>query len=234
MKKTLKRLFAAALALLALLSAGLRAGAAYRPIIDAGHGGEDGGAARGDVIEKHINLEIAERLRDVFHLYGIRPVMLRETDISLHSPGAQTLREKKVSDLKHRVERSNAVEDGFLLSIHQNTFTSARYRGSHVFYTAHAESRRFAELLQNAIREHIDETNGREAAGAAKTIYLMQRVECPAVLIECGFLSNSEDVALLRSPAYQTKLSVVIAAAFLTFESAGEGARTGAISLSPR
>ena len=186
-------------------------------ILDAGHGGEDGGAVSlTGVPESQINLAIVLKLRDVLGLYGVDPILLREEDISLYSEGASTLREKKRSDLKNRVEAVEAVEGGTLLSIHQNTYTSSRYSGSHVFYAPTDGSQALAEHFQTCIKEALQPDNERAVKQIPDTVYIMNHIACPAVLIECGFLTNPEEEALLREEDYQRQLAAVIAAGWLT------------------
>lgn len=186
-------------------------------VLDAGHGGEDGGAVSlTGVPESQINLAIVLRLRDVLGLYGVDPVVLREEDISLHDSDAGTLREKKRSDLKNRVSAIEAVEGGTLLSIHQNTYTSSRYRGSHAFYAPTEGSQVLAEHIQASIKAALQPENERVVKQIPDSVYLMNHITCPAVLIECGFLTNPEEEALLRDEDYQRKLAAVIAASWLT------------------
>lgn len=186
-------------------------------ILDAGHGGEDGGAVSvTGVPESRVNLEIVQKLRDTLALYGVDPVVLREEDVSLHDPEASTLREKKRSDLKNRVRAVEAVEGGALLSIHQNSYPGSQYRGAQVFYAPTGGSRELAELLQTALREELQPDNGRKAKPIPESVYLMNHVSCPAVLVECGFLTNPEEEALLRDGGYQRQLAAVLAGAWLT------------------
>lgn len=186
-------------------------------ILDAGHGGEDGGAVSvTGVPESRINLEIVQKLRDTLALYGVDPVVLREEDVSLHDPEASTLREKKRSDLKNRVRAVEAVEGGTLLSIHQNSYPGSQYRGAQVFYAPTGGSRELAELLQTALREELQTDNGRKAKPIPESVYLMNHVSCPAVLVECGFLTNPEEEARLRDGGYQRQLAAVLAGAWLT------------------
>lgn len=186
-------------------------------VLDAGHGGEDGGAVSlTGVPESQINLAIVLKIRDILGLYGVDPVLLRETDVSLHDEGSHTLREKKRSDLKNRVAAIEDVEGGTLLSIHQNTYTSSRYSGSHVFYAPTGGSQSLAEHFQDSIREALQPDNERAVKQIPDSVYIMNHVSCPAVLIECGFLTNPAEEALLRDEDYQRKLSAVIAAAWLT------------------
>lgn len=186
-------------------------------VLDAGHGGEDGGAVSlTGAPESKINLAIVLKLRDVLGLYGVDPILLRETDVSLHDSGAGTLREKKRSDLKNRVAATEAVEGGTLLSIHQNTYPGSRYHGAHVFYAPTEGSQALAEHFQNSIKTALQPDNERAVKRIPDTVYIMNHVTCPAVLIECGFLTNPEEEALLRNEDYQRRLSAIIAAAWLT------------------
>ena len=186
-------------------------------ILDAGHGGEDGGAVSiTGVPESQINLAIVLKLRDVLGLYGVDPVVLREEDISLHDSEAGTLREKKRSDLKNRVALVEEVEGGTLLSIHQNTYPGSRYHGTHVFYAPTEGSQKLAEHFQNSIKIALQPDNERAVKQIPDTVYIMNHVTCPAILIECGFLTNPGEEALVRDEDYQRKLSAVIAAAWMT------------------
>ena len=186
-------------------------------ILDAGHGGEDGGAVSiTGVPESQINLAIVLKLRDVLGLYGVAPVVLREEDISLHDSEAGTLREKKRSDLKNRVAMVEEIEGGTLLSIHQNTYPGSRYHGAHVFYAPTEGSQKLAEHFQNSIKTALQPDNERAVKQIPDTVYIMNHVTCPAILIECGFLTNPGEEALLRDEDYQRKLSAVIAAAWMT------------------
>ena len=186
-------------------------------VLDAGHGGEDGGAVSlTGAPESEINLAIVLKLRDALGLYGVDPVLLRETDVSLHNSDAGTLREKKRSDLKNRVAAIEEVEGGTLLSIHQNTYPGSRYHGAHVFYAPTEGSRELAEHFQNSIKTALQPDNERTVKRISDTVYIMNHVTCPAILIECGFLTNPEEEAQLRDEDYQRKLSAVVAAAWLT------------------
>ena len=188
-------------------------------VLDAGHGGEDGGAVSlTGAPESEINLAVVLKLRDVLGLYGVDPILLRETDVSLHDGDAGTLREKKRSDLKNRVAAIEEVEGGTLLSIHQNTYPGSRYRGTHVFYAPTEGSKELAERFQNSIKAALQPDNERAVKRIPDTVYIMNHVTCPAVLIECGFLTNPEEEAMLRNEDYQRKLAAIIAAAWLTVQ----------------
>ena len=185
-------------------------------VLDAGHGGEDGGAVSlTGVAESGINLAITLRVDQLLGFCGAPPVVLREEDVSLHDQGADTLREKKASDLRNRVQAVEQVGDAVLLSVHQNTFTDKKYHGAQVFYAPTEGSQALAETMQEALRAALDPENGRQAKPISDSVYLMNHVSCPAVLVECGFLSNPEEEALLRSGGYQTKVAAVLAGAWL-------------------
>ena len=179
-------------------------------IIDAGHGGVDGGATScTGVLESQINLEIALKLDDLMHLLGINTQMIRTTDCSIHTEG-ETIAQKKVSDLKERVRIINSVDDGMLISIHQNHFYDDKYSGAQVFYAPTDSSKDLAGNLQKAFIQTLN-PDSRRTTKKADNIYLMQHIGCTGVLIECGFLSNRNEEYLLRDNAYQKKICSVIA-----------------------
>ena len=187
-------------------------------VIDAGHGGEDGGAVSpSGAVESQLNLAVAQRLDLLLGLYGVDVVMLRTEDVSLHDPEAETLREKKRSDLQNRVAKIQAVPNATLISIHQNTYSgSARYHGAQVFYADEESSLGLAKHAQERLRLALDPDNGRQAAKLPGEVYLMDHIDCRAILVECGFLSNPEEDALLQTGSYQTKLAAALASAYLS------------------
>lgn len=188
-------------------------------VIDAGHGGEDGGAVSvSGAIESQINLAIALRLDQILGLYGVNTVLLRDSDVSLHDPDAQTLREKKVSDLHNRVAAIQTLEDPILISIHQNTYTSSRYHGAQVFYANGELSLPFAQVTQTVLKQALDPSNERQPTRIPESVYLMNHISCRAILVECGFLSNPQEDALLQSSGYQTKLAAALAGAYLSYQ----------------
>lgn len=192
-------------------------------VLDAGHGGEDGGAVSpSGAVESGINLTIVLRLDQLLGLYGEAPVLLRSEDVSLHDESADTLREKKVSDLHNRAARIEDTEEAVLISVHQNTYPDSQYHGAQVFFAAGEESRSFAELTQGTLREALDPDNSRQAKPIPDTVYLMNHITCPAILVECGFLSNPQEEELLQSGAYQSRLAAALAASWLQWLE-GEG-----------
>ena len=186
-------------------------------IIDPGHGGEDGGAVAEDgTVESGINLSIALRLRDLMDLLGWDTAMTREKDISVYTEGASTLREKKVSDLQNRVAMINGYEDAVLLSIHQNSLPQAKsVRGAQAFYNTAEGAEQMAAAIQETLNLAANEETPKTQKAIDSSVYLMKHIDCAGVLIECGFLSNGEDLARLQEDAYQKALVTAIAAGFL-------------------
>lgn len=185
-------------------------------VIDAGHGGEDGGAVSASgVSESALNLAVAKRLDAILGFCGVPSVMLREGDVMLSDPGGATIRERKVSDLHNRVKAVNQVENAVLISIHQNSFTDSKYSGAQVFYAPTPDSQGFAERTQELLRVTLAPGNGRQAKPIPKSVYLMNHISCKAILVECGFLSNRSEDRLLQTPDYQLKLAATLAGAYL-------------------
>ena len=191
-------------------------------VIDAGHGGIDGGATScTGVLESNINLEIALRLEDMLHLMGYDTVMIRRTDESIYTQG-NTIASQKVSDLKERVRIINETPGAILVSLHQNTFQDSKYRGAQVFYGNEEQSRKLAQVMQENIITHLNRNSQRKSK-AAKGVYLMEHITCPGILIECGFLTNPEEEALLRDPVYQRKLCAVVGGSLSAYLQALDG-----------
>lgn len=179
-------------------------------IIDAGHGGVDGGAVScTGVFESTINLQIAQRLEDLFHLIGIKTLMIRSNDSSIYTEG-ESIASKKVSDLKNRTRIVNSTENAILVSIHQNYFTDKRYSGAQVFYTNNSDSISLAKQVQAGFIDILNPGSNRRAK-ESKGIYLMQHIKCTGILVECGFLSNPAEELKLRSREYQQNICAVIA-----------------------
>lgn len=221
-----KILSAAALILLGLLGAFLlwqsrpaqtwSSATGVRVVIDPGHGGEDGGAVAEDgTVESAINLDIARRLDVILTFCGCNTKLLRNEDISLHDPEAATIRQKKVSDIHNRVKLVQAETDPRLISIHQNHFSQAKYHGAQVFYANGPLGQPWAKVTQDNLRACLDPENSRVEKPISHDIYLMNHITCPAILVECGFLSNPEEREKLKTPEYQTALATVVAGSYL-------------------
>lgn len=180
-------------------------------IVDPGHGGEDGGATScTGILESAYNLDISLRLNDLLHLLGYDTKIIRTTDISIYTK-AETIAQKKISDLKERVRIVNETENALLLSIHQNNFSDSRYSGAQVFYAGTEGSEQLAKQLQAALVSTLNPGSSRKSKKSSG-VYLMEHIGCTGVLVECGFLSNPGEEAKLRSASYQQKLCCVIAA----------------------
>ena len=191
-------------------------------VIDAGHGGEDGGAVSvSGVSESILNLAVAKRLDAILGFCGVPSVMLRQEDVMLSDPGGKTMRARKVSDLHNRAKAVEEVENAILISIHQNSFTDPKYSGAQVFYAPTADSQGFAERTQELLRVTLSPGNDRKAKPIPQTVYLMNHISCKAILVECGFLTNRSEDQLLQTPEYQLKLASTLAGAYLQ-----ESART--------
>ena len=190
-------------------------------IIDAGHGGEDGGTvSREGVRESEINLSISHKLDYILAFCGMRTVMIRTDDSAVHAEGA-SVRERKVSDLKNRVNLVNGIDPAVLISIHQNHFAEPKYHGAQVFYSASGGSKELASGIQNTLRTALDPANQR-LCKPADTVYLLEQCRCTGVLIECGFLSNPQEAQLLQTQDYQKKIVCAIAGGLAQFLEEGK------------
>ena len=186
-------------------------------VLDAGHGGEDGGAVSADgVPESGVNLAVVKKLDALLRFLGEETALTRAEDVSVHSEGAETLRQKKSSDLKNRVAFVNAVPDAVLVSIHQNSLPSVpSVHGAQVFYGRIEPGELLAASVQAALNESVNSGNEKHEKKIDSSIYLMKNVTCPAILVECGFLSNAGESALLQKPEYQKRLAVAVACGLL-------------------
>lgn len=194
-------------------------------LIDAGHGGVDGGAESGrGVCEKNINLAIAREVQRLAQEAGWQVVMTRETDNGLYEENGGTIRSKKTQDLKARRELIRKTRPQAAVSIHLNSFREdASVRGAQTFYPASggegqilSESKRLAELLQEKVSVAAGEKDGRTAL-AKSDVFLFREVTCPISIIECGFLSNPKEAELLQSSEYQHKIAQAIFEGIMEF-----------------
>lgn len=186
-------------------------------VVDAGHGGEDGGAVAADgTVESGLNLAIARRVRDLLTFAGVPTTVTREGDAAIYDPGSATLREKKVSDLHNRVALVNELPGAVLLSIHQNSLPSSpSTRGAQVFWNRQEGAEELASSIQESLNGAVNAGHEKKAAQVPSSVYLMKEITAPGVLVECGFLSNAAETEQLKDPAYQTKLAAAIAAGVL-------------------
>lgn len=181
-------------------------------ILDAGHGGMDGGCSSADgVPEKGINLNIMLALRDWLEAFGYRVEVTRDTDRSIHDQGIEGIANQKSSDMDNRLALFNKYDNAVCISIHQNQFTDAKYNGAQMFYAdTNGESEALAQNLQTQFREQLQPQNQREIKLCGSELFLCYYCENPTVMVECGFLSNPDEAALLTTEEYQNKVAFTI------------------------
>ena len=177
-------------------------------VLDAGHGGE----------EKALNLAIALHVQEELQHAGYPVVMVRDTDTAVGDTTLTTIAERKRSDIQSRAQLVNETENCILVSIHQNFFEQSQYSGAQMFYSPNnTRSAALAEAIRQSVVEQLQPENTRESKQAESGIYLLNHVDVPAVIVECGFISNPEEAELLCDSAYQQKLAAAIADGVLSF-----------------
>ena len=180
----------------------------YTFVIDPGHGGEDPGAVTEGCIEKNLNLSVASFLGDFMRLSGENVMMTRENDVLLYKDGEE--KRKKFHDLKNRLDIASSAENGVYIGIHMNKFPLESCKGLQTFYSHNSEeSRVLASFIQKNAKM-LDASNVRGIKPDGNNIYILENLRIPAVLIECGFISNPYDAKNLSDKAYQKKLSFLI------------------------
>lgn len=194
------------------------ASARHSVVLDAGHGGMDGGAVgAAGTLEKDLNLDIAMKCELLMGLFGLDVIMTRREDRSIDDGSGATIARRKADDIRARVEIANAGAEA-LVSIHMNAFPDPKYWGAQTFYSKNtALSADLAASLQNAARTLLAPGNAREIKAAEDGIYLLRHVRVPAVIIECGFLSNAEEEARLASEEYRKAVAAAICAGTLRY-----------------
>lgn len=177
-------------------------------IIDAGHGGVDAGAVANGVEEKTINLQIALKLQEYIEQSGGVAILTRDSDESTQDPNRSANISQKKSDLMERKAAMEKYGADVFVSIHMNKFEQEKYRGAQVFYAANGEeSKRLGETIQQALKDTLSDGNTREAKKSGSGIYILKNATVPSALVECGFLSNTEEARLLQSEEYQQKVA---------------------------
>lgn len=178
-------------------------------VVDAGHGGIDGGAiGRNGTIEKNINLEIAKKLKGYIESHGDTCIMIREVDEGLYS--YETRKGRKAEDLKNRKQIIKENKADIFISIHLNYFPDSRYYGAQTFYPSNDfESEKLAKSIQAQLIKVLDRNNNR-VAKPSDTYYILKDNGIPSVIVECGFLSNPEEEYLLNQDEYQNKIAWAI------------------------
>lgn len=189
-------------------------------VIDAGHGGEDGGAQGSDgTLEKDINLAISLYLKEMLRLNGFTVKTVREDDISV-CDDLPTVHERKVTDLKNRLSLFNDNEKNIVISIHQNKFEQEKYNGTQIFYSPNNPlSEILADKVKNSVFSLLQPTNTRENKKSDSSIYVLYNASVPAIIVECGFLSNESELKKLQQTEYQQQMAFSIFTGFLQFYS---------------
>lgn len=188
-------------------------------IIDAGHGGEDGGAiGKNGAYEKDINLEIAKKLKAKLDTLDIPCVLTRSTDILLYDRNTDYEGKKKRLDLLARKEFTEKYDNAIFISIHQNSYPKEKYNGFQAYYSPNdPTSKALAVYIENSVRNSLQPANNRASKQADSSIYLLDKLYCPAVLLECGFISNAEECSLLCQESYQNNLCDAIVDGMIKF-----------------
>lgn len=177
-----------------------------------GHGGEDGGAvSKSGVVESNINLAIALKLQNLLEQSGMTVILTRSTDEAIYdADDTKNIRNKKVSDLKNRVKIGNESSADLFVSIHLNKIPQEQYYGWQTFYKQNNEDgKRLSESIQKNLNEAIQKENKR-IPKAIKDIYIIEHIEIPTTIVECGFLSNENELQNLENEQYQEKLALGI------------------------
>ena len=186
-------------------------------LANSAHGGMDGGAQGVDgTSEKDLNLSIALKLSRLLKLSGYEVILTRKEDVSTDdSPSGFN----KKGDLQNRIELMNRNKNAIFVSIHLNKFTTCAARGAQVFYSQNAEcSKELGQSIQDSLRELLQPENNRTIKRGTSSTYILKNATIPAVIVECGFLSNKQELELLKNDEYQNKLAFVIASGILNFK----------------
>lgn len=177
-------------------------------VLDAGHGGDDPGKVGiNGANEKDVNLQIAELVKIFLEANEIEVIMTRESDEGLYDANASN---KKVQDMKRRIEMIDEASPALTVSIHQNSYPEEYVHGAQVFYyTGSTQGQLLAEAVQGQLIKRVDSENKRRVK-ANDSYYLLKKTGVPIVIVECGFLSNSEEAEKLCSPEYQQRVAWAI------------------------
>jgi N-acetylmuramoyl-L-alanine amidase len=182
-------------------------------IVDAGHGGIDGGAvSKSGIVEKNVNLAIAKELQKMLTTAKYKIIMTREEDVSIHDESAKTIRQQKKSDLNNRLQIMKDNPEAIFVSIHQNILQgSTKASGAQVFFAkSNPKSAVLAQAIQNSFNGTLQPENNKLVKAAGKNIYILYYTESPAIMAECGFLSNPEEAEKLNTAEYQKQLAKAI------------------------
>ena len=188
-------------------------------IIDAGHGGEDGGAVvQNDIVEKDINLAIAQKTNELLSLLGFQTYLVRDSDKLIYDSDSKTQRQKKNSDLRNRLSLMNKFENCIYISIHQNKFDDDKVWGAQTFYSPNDEnSPILAEFVQSSIISLIQPNNKRVIKKTGTNVFVIYNATKPAIMVECGFMSNNDELFKLKDNNYQNQMSFSISNGILNY-----------------
>lgn len=188
-------------------------------VLDAGHGGMDSGAVGVDnLLEKDVNLDIVMNLRDMLTAGGFEVVLTRDTDTSIHDKSAKGTRAQKVSDMNNRLKIINQQENTIFLSVHQNKFPEASAHGAQMFYSeANESNERLAQFMQKSFVNQLQPENTREIKPSGTELFLTHNAKGVSLMVECGFISNPEEGALLATEEYRSKVAFTIYAGLCEF-----------------
>lgn len=187
-------------------------------VLDAGHGGEDGGCEGNGLVEKDLNLDITLRLYSLLRKQNVNVILTRETDELLYDKNSDYEGKKKYQDVRRRLEIAKEQENPVLVSIHMNYFAQTQYSGLQVWYSkTDARSRILANLVQSNVKYNLQPNNKRNIKEATSSIFLLDNATFPAILIECGFLSNTDEARALSDENYRQKLAEIIFNSIMTY-----------------
>ncbi len=181
-------------------------------LANSAHGGFDGGAQAVDgTVEKDINLEIAKQLKEILTFCDFDVIMTRTVDIGTEDDASQSIKDRKVSDMQNRLELTVKHPDSIFVSIHLNKFTTSSANGAQVFYSKNnQDSIVLANAIQSSISKRLQPNNERVVKQGTSSTYLLYKTKIPAVIVECGFLSNAQELELLKNKEYQRKMAFAI------------------------
>lgn len=188
-------------------------------IIDPGHGGEDGGTSSDDgILEKDINLSVSLYIAEILKCSGYNVIMTRSDDNQIGDNSLPSIRQRKISDVRKRLEITKTYPDALFVSVHQNHYSSSKYSGAQVFYSPKSpDSRILADMVQTSIVSLLQNDNMRKIKEIGTNVYLLYNCENPAIMVECGFLSNAAETKLLATPDYQKKIAFSVACGIIKF-----------------
>lgn len=187
-------------------------------VIDAGHGGRDGGTVGVDgvSVEKDLNLDVSLIICDMLKSAGVKVVMTRTEDVALTDPEAGG--GLKNQDLAARLKIAQNAQNPVFVSIHMNAFPIEKYSGTQIYYSTNNEGgKALADSIQSDVKNLLQPDNNRKTKPAGSNIYILDKISCPAVLVECGFLSNNDECAKLSVKEYRKKLALVISSSIMEY-----------------